>query len=322
MSIYFRKQLQLREPPSSVPCPDQPGEQCFISSEEHHTKHGVHRHTTASSEAETTSLNASLTTVPGEPNPSIAATSSSAMDVPPDSAIPTTTPFDPEASTADQPPFSAQPGPTPPIIASETFTSVLPSSSAPDVVASSSLIPSSTDPLIIIPPPPSTSDTSSSNTDTESSPISSPATATHHSNAAGAIAGGVIGGLAFIALLIAGWFFWRKRKYRRHHLAPSAEFMHHHNRYPSVPGSIHPHSATPPLMRDNSLEGDEPPPAFTKGTFNDPIFEKLSAAAQQREMYTSPYRGNQEINTQSRVLSPAASTSSNPYSRPRTMHPV
>lgn len=44
-------------------------------------------------------------------------------------------------------------------------------------------------------------------------------------------------------------------------------------------------------MRDNSLEEDSPPPAFSKGNFNDPVYEKLSDAARQREeLYGSPYR--------------------------------
>jgi len=80
-------------------------------------------------------------------------------------------------------------------------------------------------------------------------------------------------------------------------MAPSAEFMHHSRLQPSL-------SAPPLLARDvsnrDSEDEDAQPPPFSRGTFNDPIFEKLSAAAAQRQeieqmqLYHPYYRDGDE----------------------------
>lgn len=49
-----------------------------------------------------------------------------------------------------------------------------------------------------------------------------------------------------------------------------------------------PSLSAPPLLRHSSARESEeedtsPPPPFTRGNFNDPIFEKLTAAAAQRQ---------------------------------------
>lgn len=52
---------------------------------------------------------------------------------------------------------------------------------------------------------------------------------------------------------------------------------------------MQPSLSAPPLLRDGSNrdssedEDAQPPPPFSRGTYSDPIFEKLSAAAAQRQ---------------------------------------
>ncbi|TCD60923.1 hypothetical protein EIP91_009296 [Steccherinum ochraceum] len=112
-----------------------------------------------------------------------------------------------------------------------------------------------------------------------SPPISvTPTVRAASSSKAGPIAGGVIGAVILIALLAGAFLFWRRRKAKR--MAPSAEFMHHRGMTPSL--------SAPPLLRDVSTRDSEeedtsPPPPFSRGNFNDPIFEKLTAAAAQRQ---------------------------------------
>lgn len=77
-------------------------------------------------------------------------------------------------------------------------------------------------------------------------------------------------------------------------------------------------------MRDNSLEEDSPPPAFTKGNFNDPVYEKLNDAARQREeLYGSPYRdehGSGDISDHDRRHSTMTMSGISGPSRPMTVY--
>ncbi|KAJ3480321.1 hypothetical protein NLI96_g8433 [Meripilus lineatus] len=101
------------------------------------------------------------------------------------------------------------------------------------------------------------------------------------SSKAGPIAGGVIGGLILLALIVLGAFLWRRRRNRRR-IAPSAEFMHHNRLTPSLS-----HSPAVPLTGSYTDTEDDPPPPFTRGSYNDPVLEKVSAAQAQREMYAA-----------------------------------
>lgn len=40
-----------------------------------------------------------------------------------------------------------------------------------------------------------------------------------------------------------------------------------------------------PLARQSSIESDDRPPAFTPGSFSDPVYEKVQASAAMREAY-------------------------------------
>lgn len=46
-----------------------------------------------------------------------------------------------------------------------------------------------------------------------------------------------------------------------------------------------------------SPDDNEQPPPFTPGTFNDPVIEKVAAAAQQREMFLQTHVDNQHEGT-------------------------
>ncbi|KAL5533210.1 hypothetical protein ACEPAF_4986 [Sanghuangporus sanghuang] len=130
--------------------------------------------------------------------------------------------------------------------------------------------------------------------------ISSQVTAATGSNETGAIVGGVLGGLVFILLLILGTIIFLRRR-RRKRTPASAEFR---DRY--IPRS----TALPPPLRhplaaqtsreslDPDGDGDgadgfaemryhpsEPPPPFTKGSFNDPLFEKIYETQQKNVEY-------------------------------------
>ncbi|TBU32358.1 hypothetical protein BD311DRAFT_775429 [Dichomitus squalens] len=120
-----------------------------------------------------------------------------------------------------------------------------------------------------------------------------PVSVSKSSNNTGAIAGGVIGGLLFIAFLVALAFFIRRRR-RRARIPPSAEFMHMAREGAEGPElafvSFDPDGrATParliPLARQSSIEDDERPPAFTPGSYSDPILEKVHASAAMRDQY-------------------------------------
>ncbi|THH32995.1 hypothetical protein EUX98_g1196 [Antrodiella citrinella] len=141
---------------------------------------------------------------------------------------------------------------------------------------------------------PSQPQPTSSGVDASSIPGVRSASRSH--NNAGPIAGGVIGAVILIALLVGAFLFWRKRRSKKR-TAPSAEFMHHNRLQPSL-------SAPPLLARDmsnrNSEDEDEQLPPFSSGTFNDPIFEKLSAAAAQRQEIEQlqlyhPYRDKDSV---------------------------
>ncbi|KAL5511725.1 hypothetical protein ACEPAH_4943 [Sanghuangporus vaninii] len=130
--------------------------------------------------------------------------------------------------------------------------------------------------------------------------ISPQAAAATGSNKTGAIIGGVLGGLVFILLLILGAITFLRRR-RRKRTPASAEFR---DRY--IPRS----TAPPPPLRyplaaqtsreslDPAADGDgadgfaemryhpsEPPPPFTKGSFNDPLFEKIYETQQKNVEY-------------------------------------
>ncbi|KAI0670511.1 hypothetical protein C8Q78DRAFT_1079470 [Trametes maxima] len=110
----------------------------------------------------------------------------------------------------------------------------------------------------------------------------------------GAIVGGVIGGLAFL-LLAACAFIIVRRRLRARRTAPSAEFMDL-ARGTTPAGAMRFDGATTPLAdysvpltRESSL-GDadadaDPPPAFTPGSYADPVYEKVLASAALREHY-------------------------------------
>ncbi|OSD01646.1 hypothetical protein PYCCODRAFT_1425857 [Trametes coccinea BRFM310] len=121
--------------------------------------------------------------------------------------------------------------------------------------------------------------------------------AASNNNHAGAIVGGVIGGLALILIALAAAVLIRRHR-RAMRTAPSAEFMDIARRgglkgSPSPgPATVHLDSSMSPtgdrlipLARQSSLEDDERPPAFTSGSYSDPVFEKVQAAAEMREQY-------------------------------------
>ncbi|EJF61581.1 hypothetical protein DICSQDRAFT_169997 [Dichomitus squalens LYAD-421 SS1] len=116
----------------------------------------------------------------------------------------------------------------------------------------------------------------------------------------GAIAGGVVGAFIFLCLVAVGalCIIRRRRKSRQ---PPSAEFMHiarGQSELGFVPtdGKTTPSLARLiPLARQSSLEDDERPPAFTPGSYGDPVLEKVQASAELREKYggTSEEGGHQ-----------------------------
>ncbi|KAI9064293.1 hypothetical protein FKP32DRAFT_1591724 [Trametes sanguinea] len=121
--------------------------------------------------------------------------------------------------------------------------------------------------------------------------------AASNSNHTGAIVGGVIGGLALILIALAAAVLIRRHR-RAMRTAPSAEFMDIARRgglkssSSPDPATMHLDSSMSPtgdrlipLARQSSLEDDERPPAFTPGSYSDPVFEKVQAAAEMREQY-------------------------------------
>ncbi|KAH9901254.1 hypothetical protein C8Q73DRAFT_236370 [Cubamyces lactineus] len=150
---------------------------------------------------------------------------------------------------------------------------------------------------------------------------SSSNTHTRTSNSTGAIVGGVLGGIALLLVFVIAIGLLRRRM-RARRTAPSAEFMDiMRNGRLGVGlgaggsgGALSPvkrdgGSTTPgleyysdavgltggiglgnerlmfPLVRRSSLDSDEPPPAFTPGSYKDPVLEKAHAAAEMREHY-------------------------------------
>ncbi|KAI0341596.1 hypothetical protein BDW22DRAFT_1358418 [Trametopsis cervina] len=160
---------------------------------------------------------------------------------------------------------------------------------------------------------------SSSPTSQSTPPQALPSLSSKRSNA-GAIAGGVIGGLALLVALLLLWFY-RKKIARRwngaHRVAPSAEFLNGPGSREvafvtasrtASPFAMQGHARSMSMYRDDERampnvvgagalnDGpvpDMPPPPFTTGGFNDPLFEKLSDAARQRtELYAAVTAGS------------------------------
>ncbi|OSX65167.1 hypothetical protein POSPLADRAFT_1038961 [Postia placenta MAD-698-R-SB12] len=161
---------------------------------------------------------------------------------------------------------------------------------SPTVAGPAITVPTATSTLGSITLAPASTGLSSNSSKTQSPTAGSLARKTN----VGAIAGGVIGGLCLFALLAVLLVFWLRRR-RRTRVAPSAEFM---SAAAAASHSADAKEASLPLARQNSLE-DELPPAFTPGSFSDPIFEKLRSAEMQRQQYQdyNPYRFEREETT-------------------------
>ncbi|KAH9839756.1 uncharacterized protein C8Q71DRAFT_461849 [Rhodofomes roseus] len=95
---------------------------------------------------------------------------------------------------------------------------------------------------------------------------------------AGAIAGGVVGGLLGLLLLL-GLLFWFLRTRRRRKIAPSSEFM-------ARPGGGS--TSFSFTNRPSVLDDPDPPPPFLRGTFTDPIAEKVREAEGHRSLWRGP----------------------------------
>ena len=133
------------------------------------------------------------------------------------------------------------------------------------------------------------------------------AAASHKSINGGAVAGGVIGAILLLILILVAVIFRKSLAKRWQHLrnrriAPSAEFL-------STPPQPFPNqsrlgrsSPGPGLLVSHhhrlgnsrfsvqdlhypAITDEEAPPPFTPGTFNDPVIEKVNAAARQREIF-------------------------------------
>ncbi|KAJ8453467.1 hypothetical protein ONZ51_g13581 [Trametes cubensis] len=137
----------------------------------------------------------------------------------------------------------------------------------------------------------------------------------------GAVAGGVIGGLVLLLIAACAIILLRRRA-RARRTAPSAEFIDimrnggletrfgaessggalspiKHDHGSTTPGLDYYSDAvgstggldstserlTSPLARQSSLESNEPPPAFSPGSYKDPVLEKVHTAAEMREYY-------------------------------------
>ncbi|KAH9951298.1 hypothetical protein B0H21DRAFT_276076 [Amylocystis lapponica] len=172
--------------------------------------------------------------------------------------VPTSTPTDESSNTAGTE--------TPPVPNS---------SSGSDVSPIPTLAPSGSTPTSLPATQPTTAPSTSAN------PTAGSLASTSHHNHAGAITGGVIGGVLGLLLLIGLAFCIRRRmRTRTRRLAPSAEFM------AATARPVSTAEVRPPLARQMSIEGvEEAPPPFTPGTYSDPVFEKVRAAAVQRESY-------------------------------------
>ncbi|KAI0747991.1 hypothetical protein C8Q80DRAFT_1120584 [Daedaleopsis nitida] len=138
---------------------------------------------------------------------------------------------------------------------------------------------------------PTTSSANDFPVNTQPSTTQSPTSSSSSSSPnVGAIVGGVIGGVALLALAAAAFLFLRRHKKR--HAAPSAEFMHMARGASPTFSAKHVEASAMsmngdhmPLARHSSIEEEDPPPAFSPGSFKDPVFEKVSASAAMREQY-------------------------------------
>ncbi|KAI0664941.1 hypothetical protein C8Q70DRAFT_1049133 [Cubamyces menziesii] len=197
-----------------------------------------------------------------------------------------------------------------------------PSNSSSPEPSSPTFTPSSTPMSTLLTFPSDTSEPPGMSTTADPSSSSSRHTSTAGShtsgkNDTGAIVGGVIAGLILLLTIYAAILLRRRKRARR--TAPSAEFMDivRHGRlgfgaggsgalspvkrddgaltpssdYYSVAvgstGGLDLASEHPlhPLARQSTLESDELPPAFTPGSYKDPVLENVHAAAEMREYY-------------------------------------
>ena len=155
-----------------------------------------------------------------------------------------------------------------------------------------------------------------------------------------AIAGGVIGGIALLFTIVLILVFRRPlarrlRDFQNRHTAPSAEFLNHSSHLCSnppggtspSPGPLLPHRRGPPDFvvnaklkwnADAPVKGDWPP-SFSPGAYDDPLVEKISSAAGQRERYFRDHKSStMDPATESMsetTFSQHANFSSNPYSK-------
>ncbi|EKM55621.1 uncharacterized protein PHACADRAFT_184402 [Phanerochaete carnosa HHB-10118-sp] len=173
-----------------------------------------------------------------------------------------------------------------------------PSTSPPDTSVSSTAYHQSTDP-----PPSTVSSSKDTNTPTPSVAQTFVSTSSHirSTTNVGAIAGGVLGGVVLLLLVVL--LVLRKpmsrylRRARNKRIAPSAEFVntssqlfHSQSRLTGlsttpVVTSSHHRGKSSFSVRDLGGGFDERPPPFTPGSFRDPVIEKVTSAAQQREMF-------------------------------------
>ncbi|KZT11429.1 uncharacterized protein LAESUDRAFT_720659 [Laetiporus sulphureus 93-53] len=175
----------------------------------------------------------------------------------------TTTPIPPESTLPSE---TTDITSSPSLSDSLTFT---PNSSFPSIPASTSLYQVQSTSTSY-----SVTSTSSIVSQTASSSIARSRTNTS------AIAGGVIGGLLAVLLLLGLIFLWFRRR-RRNRVAPSSEFLAA-RATPGLPDTPH---AQIPLARHASIEDEQPPPPFTRGSYRDPVYEKVRAARVQRQQY-------------------------------------
>ena len=98
----------------------------------------------------------------------------------------------------------------------------------------------------------------------------------HSHRRSGQIAGGIIGGLIALALLcFAGFLLYRK--IQRARKLPSAEFVMYAANHGPLQGTA---DFGMPVSQRTSLEKVEPPPPFSQGDFDDPLFEKIKETRQ------------------------------------------
>ncbi|KAH9926896.1 uncharacterized protein B0H18DRAFT_302749 [Fomitopsis serialis] len=125
------------------------------------------------------------------------------------------------------------------------------------------------------------SSTPSSSSSSAVSPTSAADISTSRHTNTGAIAGGIIGGLVGLLLLL-GLLLWVLRTRRRRKIAPSSEFLAR-----SAAARTAMFSQT---RMDTHDDADAPPP-FARGTFIDPIAEKVREAEGHRSLWRGPNEG-------------------------------